>query len=769
MDMKQIIALVVAAQNGDNDALTSLFEKTYNELYYYAYRTVKNDDLANDVVQDTMIEIMNKLNTLQSPESFLLWAKQIIRRIAQRYLKVQDQCVPIEEEEGVQEIVDEAFYSNPTAVIDQADISGTILSFLNALPPEEKKAARQYYYDEMTVPEIAKVEGVSEKTIKSRLNSARRSLRQSIREYEEKYHIDLYGNSREKIYDIYISYSHRDMELAQNLAMALESENLSVYMTSSDTGSDAFANTIETSISRCRIILPIITAHSLSSAYCFTELQQAIDLAKSRSKELITVCYVPEALAQTPELELVTNFPVLTPADTSLESIAALGRQISGIIRGKKLETVLIETLSEFISAGLNDRATNVLCQLIQKICDQIRTSNQASRSESYITLISYLEKMSELYTFDYGEASSDLAHKKLDALSCVSSLLQTNDMQSDDLYYISIAIRLIYLDREIRLDCADAITHGDVSCGIVHTLPEQEYAERQQAYVTIYQHLLDTVNDLPDAQRQFILDTEKYIYKKPERSTAARPVITPSTPEDELLQAIASFTREGNKLFDLIGEQQPAKEFLQCLLTSYERLKSYSELVGAKQICAECIERIAELKNKLIETGEQIKATEKSEAGIKTLLGLTVPRSGKYDAFISHKKEDLDIAQDVYDFLRKNLKEPFLDRISLPEMSDAQYSKAIDLALEGSRHFIVVLSNLEYLESDWVEYEMDCFHTEKKEGRKEGGNFLFIVTDEVYDQIMSSNKMDLPFPYRRYEIFRLAQYKESLLSYLPT
>ena len=92
-----------------------------------------------------------------------------------------------------------------------------------------------------------------------------------------------------------------------------------------------------------------------------------------------------------------------------------------------------------------------------------------------------------------------------------------------------------------------------------------------------------------------------------------------------------------------------------------------------------------------------------------------------------------------MYGFIGSHLKSAFLDKKSLPEMSEAEYKRSIMSALDGSTHFVVILSNLEYLNSKWVGVEMSTFHTEMIEGRKEKANFIFVVTDNLfYNSIMN-------------------------------
>lgn len=61
----------------------------------------------------------------------------------------------------------------------------------------------------------------------------------------------------------------------------------------------------------------------------------------------------------------------------------------------------------------------------------------------------------------------------------------------------------------------------------------------------------------------------------------------------------------------------------------------------------------------------------------------------------------------------------------------------------------------------------MKTFHHEMVEGRKQDSNFIMLVSDRVYDQIIGSNKTTIPLRYRTCEIMRIRDYKESVLGYL--
>lgn len=108
---------------------------------------------------------------------------------------------------------------------------------------------------------------------------------------------------------------------------------------------------------------------------------------------------------------------------------------------------------------------------------------------------------------------------------------------------------------------------------------------------------------------------------------------------------------RQSNKLFEMVGSNSLASDFLKCLKTSYERLRKYSEVVGCLEICAECIERIAEINQQLEQINDTNSDNGVAESGLKALLGFSLPGTDDFDVFLSYKHEDRDIARSVYHF----------------------------------------------------------------------------------------------------------------------
>jgi len=376
-------------------------------------------------------------------------------------------------------------------------------------------------------------------------------------------------------------------------------------------------------------------------------------------------------------------------------------------------------------------------------------------------------EKISANKANGYSELSKSVANDNLKMCKNIDKYIQDN--------IDSIIIREVHAAMcaqiYILMEIIDVESQYILSNGKIKEVPGNEYKEK----ITRLSNAVNKKEGKLPAELYFgndlqivekVIETNKFYCKYiREDDLCKEPIVSE---DDELLVSIANFIGEGNKIFSLISKKECNEEFLQSLEMSYKRLKSYCEIVGAKEVAEECVKRIYELKQIKEASVENSDVILKADKGIKALLGLKLPESGKFDAFISHKGADIEIATDVYNLLKKNLKTAFLDKVTLPELSETEYIKAIFQALDHSDHLIVVLSDIEYLNKEWLQYEMEAFLGEKLDGRKKEGNIIFVVTNDVYDKIMK-DKTVLPLQFRNYEVMKIEDCNKSgkLISYI--
>src|SRR5262249_46907024 len=130
------------------------------------------------------------------------------------------------------------------------------------------------------------------------------------------------------------------------------------------------------------------------------------------------------------------------------------------------------------------------------------------------------------------------------------------------------------------------------------------------------------------------------------------------------------------------------------------------------------------------------------------------------FDVFLGHSSKDSLRAKELADALTAAGKRVFFSPDTLRALGSTDYMKAIDEALEGSRHFVLYGSKIEKILSSWLQIEWRRFINEKRSGRK-SGNFLTTVGGNL-------SRAKLPISLRYYEVIPAeGNYIEQVLRYV--
>lgn len=176
----------------------------------------------------------------------------------------------------------------------------------------------------------------------------------------------------------------------------------------------------------------------------------------------------------------------------------------------------------------------------------------------------------------------------------------------------------------------------------------------------------------------------------------------------------------------------------------------------AAKKGSAKAKEKLEELKEEFKEEETVSSESPTTEKDLNIVEKENEPEKQKgLDVFISHKSEDFEKAKDVYEFLTAKGLSVFLSEISLPSLSNSEYSDEIDNALEQAKNIVVIATSREKVTSGWVKSEWQTFANEKRSGRKSGN----IIT--LLDSTMKID--DLPIRLRQYQVVPLKEFQSSL------
>lgn len=191
MNKENISDIVKQAKKGDSDAFAKLFELTQEKAYYTALKITKNSSDAQDMLQDSYIKAFTSLDTLKDESKFKSWFNCIVANNCRNYIVKRKPNLFSEYSNDDSDIEFEDTLENdnedflPHEVTDNKETKRLIMQCINNLPEDQKLCIIMYYYDEMSVKEIAQALNVSEGTVKSRLNLARKKLKAEFEKLED--------------------------------------------------------------------------------------------------------------------------------------------------------------------------------------------------------------------------------------------------------------------------------------------------------------------------------------------------------------------------------------------------------------------------------------------------------------------------------------------------------------------------------------------------------------------------------------------------------
>lgn len=190
--MKTIKELVLSAKNGNKKAFDKLYELTHNDVWYNCLSLLKDEENAKDIMQETYITAFLKLDTLNDEQKFCGWIISIAVNKCKNKLKgkveyrIDDEVLITEAE------TDELML--PDEYITKTEKRKVLLQIMeDTLSFNQYQTVLMFYFDEMSISEIAQGLEISEGTVKSRLNSSRAKMKTAIEDYEKKSGDKLHG------------------------------------------------------------------------------------------------------------------------------------------------------------------------------------------------------------------------------------------------------------------------------------------------------------------------------------------------------------------------------------------------------------------------------------------------------------------------------------------------------------------------------------------------------------------------------------------------
>ena len=184
MDSRDLRRLIEQARTGVRSAQEALVAAAQDRVYYHCLKMLRRPEDAQDAAQDVLIAMVTGLDKLRQPDAFWGWVNGITANRCRHLLSAPRREQPISQDEDGTSLLDRLETDDsgamPEVSLERRETQQMVLEAVDALPPEQRLTVLFYYYDEMSVHAIAEAMEVSDGTVKSRLNYARRAIRKAI-------------------------------------------------------------------------------------------------------------------------------------------------------------------------------------------------------------------------------------------------------------------------------------------------------------------------------------------------------------------------------------------------------------------------------------------------------------------------------------------------------------------------------------------------------------------------------------------------------------
>ena len=172
---------------GDRSAISELIERHSKRVRSYIGMMVKDDDVADDIFQETFIKAVKVIDEGRYTDNgkFLSWVLRIAHNRVLDHFRREKASKQINESEAGYDVIGTLRFSEPTAEDDivHGEVEQTIRSLIELLPDEQKEVVRLRYYSKLSFQAIAEHPDVSIHTALGRMRYALINLRRLIKEH----------------------------------------------------------------------------------------------------------------------------------------------------------------------------------------------------------------------------------------------------------------------------------------------------------------------------------------------------------------------------------------------------------------------------------------------------------------------------------------------------------------------------------------------------------------------------------------------------------
>jgi RNA polymerase sigma-70 factor (ECF subfamily) len=167
------VDLVRTCRDGDQEACGALFERHHRRIYNVALRVARNREDARDITQNVFTKVFGNLGSYDPRFKFTAWIARIALNESLNFVQAR----------RPQEAIDDGHPSDdrgPGDLAGTGDLRRVLEKALMTLSMDYRLVVILRHFMELTYVEMAAILDIPEKTVKSRLFTARQMMREAL-------------------------------------------------------------------------------------------------------------------------------------------------------------------------------------------------------------------------------------------------------------------------------------------------------------------------------------------------------------------------------------------------------------------------------------------------------------------------------------------------------------------------------------------------------------------------------------------------------------
>lgn len=178
--------LAAQASSGNREAFATLYKRYFQDIYDFAARVSRDQDVAADVVQSTFVKAWRQLEERKTPNNIKAWLFTVARNAAIDELRYTNRLVSHSEDTGDQDqsynftLIDSSKLSNPQAILEDQELVNLVWQSAVALRPQDYSLLDLHVRQGLSADELAENLGASKGTVYTKLSRLRAALGEAV-------------------------------------------------------------------------------------------------------------------------------------------------------------------------------------------------------------------------------------------------------------------------------------------------------------------------------------------------------------------------------------------------------------------------------------------------------------------------------------------------------------------------------------------------------------------------------------------------------------